>query len=314
MITVRTYNHLRFDEWNQFVAEAKNATFLLDRRYMDYHQERFHDASMLFYDKKGLLAVLPAHKEGDCLYSHRGLTYGGLILSRRVTAVQVCEIFQELNARLRDIYHFSRVEYKVVPTIYHQLPSDEALYALTKVCHAVIKSRDVASVVVLNQRLPLSTLRRRGVRKAQKVGAKVVEMGDFAPFWKVLETNLLTRYQASPVHSLQEIELLRSRFPEQIRLFVTCCGTEILGGTVLYIDRGVVKTQYISASEQGRKLGALDFLFDTLLDKFAQEGMRYFDFGTSNMKASDDLHESLIFQKEGFGGRAVCYDTYEWKL
>jgi hypothetical protein len=231
-----------------------------------------------------------------------------------VTAVQVCEIFQELNARLRDIYHFSRVEYKVVPTIYHQLPSDEALYALTKVCHAVIKSRDVASVVVLNQRLPLSTLRRRGVRKAQKVGAKVVEMDDFAPFWKVLETNLLTRYQAIPVHSLQEIELLRSRFPEQIRLFVTCCGTEILGGTVLYIDRGVVKTQYISASEQGRKLGALDFLFDTLLDKFAQEGMRYFDFGTSNMKASDDLHESLIFQKEGFGGRAVCYDTYEWKL
>jgi len=29
---------------------------------------------------------------------------------------------------------------------------------------------------------------------------------------------------------------------------------------------------------------------------------------------NDDLNESLIFQKEGFGARAVCYDTYEWTL
>ena len=83
---------------------------------------------------------------------------------------------------------------------------------------------------------------------------------------------------------------------------------------MLYIDGAVVKTQYISASEKGREIGALDLLFSSLLDRFAADGYRYFDFGTSNFKTSDDLHTSLIFQKEGFGGRAVCYDTYQYDL
>ena len=175
-------------------------------------------------------------------------------------------------------------------------------------------SRDVASVVMLDRRLPLTELRSRGVKKGMKAGMEVVEMEDFGPFWDILETNLMNRHQAKPVHSLAEINLLKSRFPQNIRLFVAVCGGEIVGGTVLYIDRGVAKTQYISASDKGRTIGALDFLFYRLLDKFANDGYRYFDFGTSNFKTSDDLHESLIFQKEGFGGRAVCYDTYEWTL
>jgi hypothetical protein len=175
-------------------------------------------------------------------------------------------------------------------------------------------SRDVASVVMLDNRLPLSQLRRRGVKKGAAAGLQVIEENDFSPFWQLLEANLMARYHTQPVHSLSEIMLLKSRFPQNIRLFSVYRGSEIVGGTVLYIDGVVVKTQYISASEDGRHIGALDFLFSSLLDKFAAEGYRYFDFGTSNFKTSDDLHESLIFQKEGFGGRAVCYDTYQYNL
>lgn len=314
MIEIKTYSPQQSDAWNSFVAASRNGTFLIDRRYMDYHQDRFNDCSLMFYDKKGLVALLPAHADGDCLYSHRGLSYGGLILSRRISAVQVCEVFSELNRFLRDVCGLSRVVYKAIPWIYHRLPSEEPLYALSKVCKAEVKSRDVASVVMLNRRIPFAQLRRRGVKKALKAGARVEEMADFAPFWNILETNLMNRYQTQPVHSLKEIELLKSRFPQNIRLFVTSCGGTVMGGTVLYIDGGVAKTQYISASEEGRQIGALDFLFSSLLDQFAADGYRYFDFGTSNFKTSDDLHESLIFQKEGFGGRAVCYDTYEYSL
>jgi len=316
MIGIRQYQFStkEFDEWNEFVAKSKNATFLLDRRYMDYHQERFTDCSLMFYSKDKLVAVLPAHRDDDTLYSHLGLSYGGLILSRKISAVQVCELLADLNYCLREIDHIKRVVYKSIPWIYHRLPSEEPLYALSKVCKAQIMSRDVASVVMLDRRLPLTELRRRGVKKATKVGMEVVEMVDLKPFWDILEANLMNRHQAKPVHSLAEINLLKSRFPQNIRLFVAVCEGTVVGGTLLYIDCGVVKTQYISASDKGRMMGALDFLFDRLLDKFANEGYRYFDFGTSNFKTSDDLHESLIFQKEGFGGRAVCYDTYEWTL
>ena len=316
MIDIRQYqfSSQEFDEWNAFVAQSKNGTFLIDRRYMDYHQDRFVDCSLMFYSKDKLVAVMPAHHDDVTLYSHCGLSYGGLILSRKISAAQVCELFRDLNFCLREICNFKRVVYKSIPWIYHRLPSEEPLYALTKECGASIKSRDVASVVMLDRRMPLSQLRRRGVKKAIRAGIEVVEESDFVSFWGVLERNLMTRYQTKPVHSLSEIMLLNSRFPQNIRLFSAYCGSEIVGGTVLYIDGAVVKTQYISASETGRQIGALDFLFSSLLDRFAAEGYRYFDFGTSNFKTSDDLHTSLIFQKEGFGGRAVCYDTYEYNL
>ena len=313
MIEIRAYSAEQFDEWNTFVAQSKNATFLIDRRYMDYHQDRFADCSLMFYLKGKPVAVLPAHREGDSVYSHRGLSYGGLILSRKISAAQVCQLFDKLNDYWRG-QGISHVEIKSIPWIYHRLPSEELLYALTKVCGASIKSRDVASVVMLDNRLPLLQLRRRGVKKAVKAGVQVVEEYDFSPFWQLLEANLMARYHTKPVHSLDEINLLKSRFPHNIRLFSVYNGNEIVGGTVLYIDGSVVKTQYISASEAGRHVGALDCLFSSLLDRFASEGYRYFDFGTSNFKTSDDLHESLIFQKEGFGGRAICYDTYQYNL
>ena len=43
-------------------------------------------------------------------------------------------------------------------------------------------------------------------------------------------------------------------------------------------------------------------------------GIAYFDFGKSTERHGEYLNEQLIFQKEGFGGRAVCYDTYVWTV
>jgi lipid II:glycine glycyltransferase (peptidoglycan interpeptide bridge formation enzyme) len=88
----------------------------------------------------------------------------------------------------------------------------------------------------------------------------------------------------------------------------------VIGGTLLYICARTVKTQYISANEEGRRVGALDLLFTTLMDQCSENGAEYFDFGTSNLPDNNDLNDSLIFQKEGFGGRAVCYDIYEYSL
>ena len=86
-----------------------------------------------------------------------------------------------------------------------------------------------------------------------------------------------------------------------------------LGGTILYLTPQVVHTQYISASEDGKRVGALDLLFDHLLgdENFHQP---YFDFGTSALGNTNEVNSSLIFQKQGFGGRSVCYDWYEYDL
>ena len=301
------------DEWNAFVATSKNATFLFDRRYMDYHSDRFEDCSLMVYRQSELYALLPANRVADTVFSHQGLTYGGLLMTSDAKTAQVRDAFVAVNAFLRQ-EGVKRVIYKHIPWIYASLPAEEDLFALNNVCHAQICSRDVATVVMLRRRLPLSELRRRCVKKAQKAGVEIREIQDLSAFWPLLEANLKARYDARPVHSLEEIALLRSRFPQQIRLFVACKDGRVIGGTLLYICGHTVKTQYISTNDEGRRVGALDLLFTTLLDRCCENGMEFFDFGTSNHPDNDDLNDSLIFQKEGFGGRAVCYDTYEYSL
>ena len=312
MFEVRRYTPDKADEWNQFVACSKNGTFLFDRAFMDYHADRFTDCSLMVYRKKSLYAILPANIKGDILISHEGLTYGGLVLSNQCSANGVQETFTSINAFLRTL-GVHRVIYKAVPWIYHQLPSEEDLYALTSICHARLTIRDISSAIVGNRKMRFSESRRSGIRKAIRQGLMVRESTDFLAFWQILHDNLVSKYGVRPVHTVEELELLKNRFPEQIRLFMVYDGTTPLGGTLLFLTPQVLHTQYISSNAQGRANGAIDLLFDVLINEVYPDYL-YIDFGKSTVSDSADLNECLIFQKEGFGARAVCYDTYEYSL
>jgi hypothetical protein len=162
-------------------------------------------------------------------------------------------------------------------------------------------------------KMPFSESRLSGIRKARRRGLEVRESTDFAAFWQILNDNLTSKYGVRPVHSAAELELLHGRFPEQIKLYMVFDGETPLGGTVLFLTPQVLHTQYISATQEGKACGAIDLLFDHLIHQVYSD-YRYIDFGKSTTSDSADLNENLIFQKEGFGARAVCYDTYEWEL
>ena len=312
MFQIRRYTAACADEWNRFVAESKNGTFLFDRRYMDYHADRFEDHSLMFYDGSRLLAVLPAHLSGDTLCSHNGLTYGGLLMSRRLTVVQTLRLFRELNDYLRaeDIRH---VSYKCIPWIYHRLSAEEDLYALYHECRARIVARDFATNIFLSGGMRWDRVRRRGVTRARKAGVSMECSDDYAAFWEVLTQNLLSKYGVRPVHTLQEIELLHSRFSENIRLYQALRDGQVLGGVVLYVSPQVVHAQYSSATPEGKKLGVIDLLYDRIFSDYRD--YPYFDFGRSTEQPDGSgLNEQLVFQKEGFGGRGLCYDIYEYDL
>ena len=309
---IRRYRREDKELWNSFVSKARNATFLFDRNYMDYHADRFDDNSFMFYHKGKLKAVLPANVAGDTLYSHQGLTYGGLLLDKKATVEDVLECFDSLNSWLRE-NGISKVVYKALPWIYQQYPSEEDLYALTWKCKAQLISRDISSSIVIDNKLKFAESRKSGIRKALSLNIEVGESNDVDGFWHVLEDNLGNRYNAKPVHTANEMKLLMSRFPNNIRLYVAKMNGEIVGGTLIYVTPQVVHTQYISASVEGKKHGALDQLFDYIINK-VYANCRYFDFGKSTEQGGAYLNEPLIFQKEGFGGRGVCYDWYQWEL
>lgn len=300
------------DEWNLFVAASKNGTFLFDRRFMDYHSDRFCDHSLLVYRDQRLYALLPANQKDDTLVSHGGLTYGGLVTDSRCSAKGVLDAFTAINEYLRQ-QGFRHVVYKAVPWIYHQLPAEEDLYALTSVCHARLTIRDISSAIICDRKMRFSESRKSGIRKAHRQGLTIAESTDFAAFWQILNENLTGKYGVRPVHSVAELELLHSRFPEKIRLYMAFDGETPVGGTLLFLTPQVLHTQYISANAFGKQHGAIDLLFDHLINNTYKD-YPYIDFGKSTVSDSADLNEQLIFQKEGFGARAVCYDTYEYDL
>lgn len=312
MFEIRRYVPEYADEWNQFVAESKNGVFLFDRKYMDYHSDRFCDHSLMFYSDGRLLAVLPAHLSGDTLCSHNGLTYGGLVMSPRLTVVQTMHLFQEMNEYLRS-QGIRHVSYKAIPWIYHRLSAEEDLYALYHECHAHIVARDFATNIYLSAGVRWERVRRRGIVRARNAGVVVERSNHYEAFWQVLADNLMNKYGVKPVHSLQEIELLQERFPQNVQLYQAVREGKVLGGVVLYISSQVVHAQYSSASPEGKKLGVIDLLYDQIFKDYRD--YPYFDFGRSTEHPDGSgLNENLVFQKEGYGGRGLCYDIYEWDV
>lgn len=300
------------EEWNSFVAKSKNGTFLFDRNYMDYHQHRFADHSLLFYLKDKLYAVFPANEQGETICSHQGLTYGGLLMGFDATAEGIIALFRQMN----DYYRrsgFRRFVYRPTPWIYHLLPSEEDLYAIINGCNGTLIAKEVSTVILTERQQKWSTLRTRCAAKAKKNEVTVSDSNDLATFWCILSENLSNRYQVKPVHTLDEMQLLQSRFPHNIRLVAAFHHSEMIGGILFYQTKQVIHSQYIATNDLGKSLGAIDLIMDETLHNRHTE-QPYFDFGKSTEEHGTILNEKLIHQKEGFGGRAICYDTYEWDL
>ena len=279
---------------------------------MDYHSDRFEDYSLMIYRKGRLYSLLAANKMGSVLYSHQGLTYGGVIMSDKVTVADSVEMFRVINACLKES-GFEKVIYKPIPFIFHQHPAQEDLYALFRTSNAKIIGRNISSTIIQSDKMKFIESRKSGIRKALSNGITVRQSNDLSAFWEILDTNLKNKYGVAPVHTLSELQLLQSRFPQNIKLYLAYKDDIALGGSLLYVTKQVVHTQYISANIEGKELGVLDLLFDYLINH-EYTNYPYFDFGQSTENMGSVLNESLIFQKEGFGGRGMCYDIYEYDL
>ena len=311
MIEIIKYNSEYKTQWVDLVKKSRNGTFLINRDYMDYHSHRFNDCSYLIYKKGNLEAVIPGNVQDNIFYSHQGLTYGGLISTTKISTSDVIEIFNLLNNELRKI-GVQKVIYKPVPIIYHHIPAQEDIYALflnkaEKICC------NISSTIFQRSKFKFTESRKCGIRKSIRENVSINKNRSFVDFWKILEDNLHCKYNLKPVHSQQEIELLQKLFPKNINLYVVEHKEIIIAGTVLYIMDNIVHVQYLSANELGKEIGALDFLFDHLINQEFQH-IPIFDFGQSTEQMGYYLNENLIFQKEGFGGRGIVYEIYKYNL
>ncbi len=296
------------DDWDVFVDNARNGTFLFRRGYMDYHADRFSDHSLMAISSGQLVAVLPANERDATLWSHQGLTYGGWVYGDKMRGALMLEVFKAMNAYLAGLGTIERLIYKVVPEIYHRVPSQEDLYALFRQ-DARLFRRDIATAVAPGARLPIRSGKKGNIKKARKADTELRLSQDLAAYHALL-SDVLARHDATPVHSLAELELLIGRFPDNIKLYGAYLDSALVAGSIIFETPQVAHTQYLAASDTGRSNGALDLLLDWLIrEKYRDK--RYFSFGISTETDGTVLNEGLIAQKEGFGGTAFVHDFYE---
>lgn len=299
-------------QWDTFVGKSRQGTFLLRRDYMEYHSNRFQDYSLMVFDKKGQIsALLPGNRDGSSLISHGGLTYGGLLTDYEMTLNRIIPIFMNILRYIQE-QGFTRLLYKTIPSIYHTIPAQEDRYCLLQL-GATVYRRDVLSVIDYQYKLNYHKRRYRNIHKARQKPLHVQETEDYEQFWRILSENLLKRYALKPVHTLEEIEMLARRFPDEIKLYGSFEGNVLQAGAVVYLSPNVCHIQYNAASEQGKIISAQDILMDYLIDAFSSS-KRYFDFGASTEEQGKILNAGLIEYKESYGARTLVHDFYEIDL
>lgn len=311
-IRIALYEKNYESSWDVFVQKAKNKHFFFYRNYMEYHQDRFKDFSLMAFDAKNrIMALLPASKTDDMLVSHGGLTFGGFVIGEKMSVTDMLSVFAETKKFLAE-HGIKKVLYKCIPYIYSQYPADEDRYALF-INNAKLIRRDVSSAIYLPARYKYQKGRKWMVNRGKKNGIQVKETKNFQSFID-LENKVLRKFHnTKAVHTGSELELLADRFPDNIHLYVGELDGELLAGTIVFENGKIAHTQYMANSEKGRELGALDCVIDYLVTNRYSD-YEYLDFGMSNENQGRFLNEGLASQKEGFGGRAVVYDFYEWNI
>jgi len=312
MVVARYYTAADKRAWDDLVDASRTPLFFFKRDFMEYHADRFEDCSLVICDGDDIVAALPASRHGSVVRSHGGLTYGGILTRSGSRSVATRDA---LDATL-EFYAGTGVQsllYKAIPQIFHIQPAQEDIYFLFNTAKTQLVRRDLSSVIDTDRRLKLSKGRRALISRARKTGLAVAESRDFAKFHQLL-SSVLSRHAAAPVHQSGELELLSTRFPEQIKLHVVEQDGAMIAATLLFNFGAVVHTQYMAVSDEGKALGALDLLIDDQIDKSAADGAGYFSFGISTEEQGKFLNEGLLSQKESFGGRSIAIDTYEVTL
>jgi len=310
-VEVLKYSSDLKEKWNQFLTTSRNGVFLFDRNFMEYHSDRFQDHSLLFFIEGELKAIFPANLKDQTLYSHQGLTFGGLIYSIDTRSNEVGLIFEALKNYCKEL-SISKIIFKPTPYFLHSIPAQDDLYYLHQMGASVVR-RDLSSLVDLDRDYKYSKGRKWIINKAIKSEITCEPSQDWHSFYEIL-SHALKSHGTKPVHSLQELTLLHSRFPEKFQLYTAVKQGKVLAGALVFNYGKTIHTQYLANSEEGRELGALDLILDYLIKQSKANKLTYLSFGISTVEEGRVINSGLLQQKEGFGGRGVVHDWYEFKI
>ncbi|WP_438969290.1 hypothetical protein [Nonlabens sp.] len=293
-ITIKKYQPENATHWNAFLKKSINGTFLFDRSFMDYHSDRFDDHSLMIYEEDQLIGIVPAHTKENCFYSHRGLTYGIPVVLENKTRAVIVAVLEYL-----DNSAFAKAEFNLTPQHYHK---DNYILSSKLVENGFKIGRILHNMSVdLKANLNISSKKSIGYRNGKFENLKIERGADFKSFWElVLVPSLRARHNSMPVHSLEEIELLASRFPNHIIQHNVYSDQELLAGITFFIKGKVIKSQYAASSPAGMKTDAVGYIYIEAMKEYKHIGYHVMDLGPVNT-SDGSINEGLYRFKKQLG-------------
>lgn len=311
-------------QWDQFIQEKSvNGTFLQERRFLNYHREdRFKDCSLLFFDKTNLIAVCPACEvlqDGKkTFYSHKGSTYGGIVLEKEMLRVDKFRcIYDAFEAYLKQ-QGFQECILKLTMDLLCQYPQELIKFYLSYAGYKEIKELNVYidyrkynNDVLSN----FSKMKKRNVRKCIEAGMQLRELQsekEIERFHHVLSKNL-QKYDTVPVHTVSEMIDLKKRLGEGVIFYGAYMGELLVAGTMVFVFEKVrcAHTQYLAADPDYANVNAMSFIYYKMIEIYMEKGFRYLSWGTTTEHGGEEINWNLANNKEEFGSLHSVNSIFE---
>lgn len=315
--------------WDKFVMEdSVNGTFLQTRRFLNYHPVgRFQDVSLLIYDKGKIVAVCPAcvvMEDGKkVFFSHKGSTFGGLIINRKYYhAEKVLQVVELLDSYLR-INEYGKCFLKITSDLFARESSSLLQYCL--------QNRNYQSYMELNSYIDLDLIsgsvldyfdrnKKRNIEKCEAHSLtfrRLTSDEEIENFYRLLKKNL-EKYELKPIHTVDEIkEFKNNRLIDETEFYGVYRGGEQVAGGMMFVfaQTNTIHAQNLSADYTFTEYSPITYLYYKVIEKAKMDGYSKLSWGISTENQGKDLNLSLIRNKESYGSKyslnTVYYKFYE---
>lgn len=319
-------NNEENNDLDEFIERSANGTIFHHPKFLSYHgEEKFpkeHYAinHLIFRKKSKIIGFLPGivykSEKGLQFNSPYGASFGGFVLNN--ISFEICE--EILNKTLKYLLGEKGViEINIAPATsiyYANMVNDyfEFLH-LSKGFQLNNSELTIAVRVFQNDDYPLSSYEHRVkkfIKQGERNGLDFKICDDIDTAYEIIENNR-TRFSKKPTHTSEELKTISRLFPGRLLQFIAfnkdklpiavCC--------LLLCNDAVAYSFYIDQMGTHSALRPVNFIVNQVLIWLKDNNFSYLDFGPSTFGL--EPHRSLIFFKEGFGGKGIIKHFYQYK-
>jgi len=299
---IQVYSSEKSEIWDSLIVKSLNGTFQQSRAFLNYHNNKFHDQSILITRKNSSIpvALMPAATQNSVtVSSHPGSAFGGLVALERLNLIETLEIFQLIFEFYR-VRKFKEFRYRAVPRIFHQELWEEDLSALM-ILGASLNANRPYQYMIKGQS---SLGKRRDRSSAVRAGCVTSDSGSIAEVHSIITQVLSKQHQTEPLHSIEDLEYLIDTFPGLVFLRTTALGEEIYATACLLRLNHVYHFQYLANTDKGRKVNAINNTIEYVWNSL--EDNEILSFGHSMTPGANEfLNVGLAKFKVDLGAKSV---------